>query len=306
MKFSVETWAPEYGVTVDESSLEESAAQVDLGIELAPSDWRPIVVEAQVRPDRILFVDGIQRVDARVWIHDGEVARPAVCATVAAGVVACTPTAATVDAVDVFRGLFAPVVGDVGPIVTRHATYQLVPVTSAEPEATYLALHNERNRLEHRVAAGHGCEAVIFDGPLRGRNDPAGVGYIKTHRTAYLPEDLAPVIGRLGDGERTPVFLLGGGAAGNRWTWYLRLPGPRSHPMSGVVRLELNATGTSAEAIARADLVSAALPRFASAPHKEPRAPQNLIPIAGLEHYLRRRLGDALVLERGLRLAAAS
>jgi hypothetical protein len=181
-----------------------------------------------------------------------------------------------------------------------------VPVTSAEPEAMYLALHNERNRLEHGIAAGHGCEVVIFDGPLRGRNDPAGVGYIKTHRTVYLPEELAPVIGRLNDGERTPVFLLGGGAAGNRWTWYLRLPGPRSHPMSGVVRLELNATGTAADAIARADLVSSALPRFASQPHKEPRAPQNLIPIAGLEHHLRRRLGDALVLERGLRLAAAS
>lgn len=306
MKFSIETWAPEYGVAADESSMEESGAQVDLSVETPPGDWAPVVIAGRARPDRMLFVDGIQRIDARVWIHDGDLARPAVCATVAAGAVMCTPTAATVGAVEVFRGLFAPVAGDVGPIVTRHATYQLIPVASTEPEATYLALHTERNRLEHRIAVDHGCEVVVFDGPLRGRNDPAGVGYIKTHRTAYLPEHVAPVVGQLGDGDRTPVFLLGGGAAGNRWTWYLRLPGPRAHPMSGVVRLELNATGTAADAIARAELVSAALPRFASAPHKEPRAPQNLIPIAGLEHYLRRRLGDALVLERSLRLAAAS
>ncbi len=52
--------------------------------------------------------------------------------------------------------------------------------------------------------------------------------------------------------------------------------------------------------------MSAVLPRFASEPHKEPRAPQNLVPIAGLEHRLRHRLGDPLVLERALRVAAAA
>ena len=34
----------------------------------------------------------------------------------------------------------------------------------------------------------------------------------------------------------------------------------------------------------------AALPAFASAPHKDTRSPQNLYPIAGLERELRRRL----------------
>jgi hypothetical protein len=51
--------------------------------------------------------------------------------------------------------------------------------------------------------------------------------------------------------------------------------------------------------------VSACLPRFASRPHKEPRAPQNLYPIAGLERDLRHRLGDARILYRALRRAAA-
>ena len=53
-------------------------------------------------------------------------------------------------------------------------------------------------------------------------------------------------------------------------------------------------------------MISRTLPRFASEPHKDPRAPQNLYPIAGLEHALRRRLGDPLLLERSLRRAAAS
>jgi hypothetical protein len=52
--------------------------------------------------------------------------------------------------------------------------------------------------------------------------------------------------------------------------------------------------------------VSATLPRFASRPHREPRAPQNLYPIAGLEHRLRHLLGDSVLLERSLRLAAAN
>lgn len=303
MRFSVETWAPEYGIAADEAALDDASEHVDITVERPADDWSPVAVTPGPRPKRILFVDGIQRIDARVWIHDGGLSRPAVCATVAAGVVTCTPTAATVSSVEVFRGLFAPVV-HVGPIVTRHSTYDLVPVASSDPEALYLALHNERNRLEHRVAAGHGCDLVVFDGPLRGRHDPCGVGYVKTHRTLYLPDAVAPVLGRLGDGERTPVFLVGGGPGGNRWSWYLRLPGPRAHPLSGVVRLELDAAGTAADAIARAEVVSGALPRFASAPHKEPRAPQNLSPIAGLEHQLRRRLGDSLFLERSLRVAA--
>jgi uncharacterized protein len=75
--------------------------------------------------------------------------------------------------------------------------------------------------------------------------------------------------------------------------------------LSGVVRCELPAAGSVAAAVARADVVSACLPRFASQAHKEPRAPQNLVPIAGLEHRLRHLLGDPIVLERALRVAAA-
>jgi hypothetical protein len=57
--------------------------------------------------------------------------------------------------------------------------------------------------------------------------------------------------------------------------------------------------------IALADRVALALPRFASAPHKDTRAPQNLYPIGGLERTLRHRLGDAAVVYRALRRASA-
>ncbi|HEX8630952.1 MAG TPA: hypothetical protein VF755_22580, partial [Catenuloplanes sp.] len=59
------------------------------------------------------------------------------------------------------------------------------------------------------------------------------------------------------------------------------------------------------DAVELADLSLVTLPRFASTPYKDPRAPQNLIPIAGLERRLRGLLGDARLLHRALTFAAA-
>ena len=171
------------------------------------------------------------------------------------------------------------------------------------PPSVYNGIHEMMTELELVAARAHDCDLVVFDGPLRGRTDPSGVGYIKTQQVQYLPDDLAPILGRLGDGDRTPLFLVGSRSY-RRFSWYLRLPGPRHQPLSGIVRLELPAVGPIVDAVARAERISALLPRFASEPHREPRAPQNLYPIAGLEHHLRHRLGDALLLERSLRLAA--
>jgi hypothetical protein len=58
------------------------------------------------------------------------------------------------------------------------------------------------------------------------------------------------------------------------------------------------------EVIRLADLSQACLGRFASAPYKDSRAPQNLYPIGGLEHELRHRLGDQRLLYRALSQAA--
>src|SRR5690606_41834761 len=73
----------------------------------------------------------------------------------------------------------------------------------------------------------------------------------------------------------------------------------------GLVRCEISGDMDIATAVRIADQVTATLPRFASAPHKDPRAPENLYPIAGLERELRRRLGDRELVYRALRRAAA-
>jgi hypothetical protein len=148
------------------------------------------------------------------------------------------------------------------------------------------------------------CDLLVVDGPLRGRGHlPNAVGFIKTHQVAYLPPAQHGVVGALQPGQRTPVFATG--TAFSRYASYLRLPGGLNTPWAGVVRLEVPAELDVPVAIALIEQAAAALPRFASQPHKEPRAPQNLYPIAGLERELRRRLGDEALLYRALRLAAA-
>ena len=77
-------------------------------------------------------------------------------------------------------------------------------------------------------------------------------------------------------------------------------------PWSGIVRLECSADLPPGEVIRLADLTTRLLPPLASSPHKDPRAPQNLVPIGGLERELRHRLGDQQLLYRSLRAAAAT
>lgn len=55
-----------------------------------------------------------------------------------------------------------------------------------------------------------------------------------------------------------------------------------------------------------ADLTARLLPPSASAPHRDPRAPQNLVPTGVLERERRRRLGDQRLLYRGLRAAVTN
>jgi len=49
-----------------------------------------------------------------------------------------------------------------------------------------------------------------------------------------------------------------------------------------------------------ANLTAFHLPAFASKPEHDPRAPQNLLPVGGLERRLRHEMGDALFIRRAI------
>ena len=305
MRFAVEPWAPDYGVAADESNLEASGTSVAVDVEVAADAWAPIDPPATTAvSERILFVDGVRRVDAQVWFEDGPVSRRGVCASVAAGSVCSSGGQAVIDEVVVERGFFSRTTPAATSIDTAHGRYHHVPCPGDAPDDINFAIHRMMTALESRIAARHDADLVVFDGPLRQRTDRHAIGYVKTQHVQYLPDELQVVVGRLGVGQRTPLFFLEG--PGARYSWYLRLPGPRAQPLSGVVRVEVPALGCVTEVVGRADAVTRTLPRFASEAHKDPRAPHNLYPIAGLEQRLRHLLGDQLVVERALRRVATA
>lgn len=282
-----------------------SETTVDASVETPPSRWAPVSPPTGARPPgTILFTDGVRRVDASVWIQDSAgTARPAICASYSAGAVRCDGRAEVV-AADVRRGLFCSPNHDAAGISTRYAQYPVCSAGGDAPEDLALALQLHMGRLEVTVAECAPADLIVVDGPLTGRLNISGaVGYVKTHHVAYLPPALHTVIGNLESGQRTPIFMMTS-SQWSKFSWYVRLPGPPGSHWAGIVRCESNADLEVKEVVELADSVSAMLPRFASAGHKDPRAPQNLYPIAGLERQLRRRLGDPALLYRGLREAA--
>ncbi len=305
MRFVVEQWATEYGTSV-EGDLATTESPVDVSVEVDPADWAPRRPgPAVVPPSEVAFVDGVRRVEARVWVDgDDGVPRQGICASYAAGVVRCDGAATVVDA-RVDRGLFCDGPG-LQPIVTRHARFPVRPAGADSPDALSLALQGAMGDLERAVAAGVDPGTVlVVDGPLgQGRGPTDAVGYVKTHHVAYLPDTVVATVPALAPGERTPLFCYGDRF--RRWSWYLRLPGERTHGWAGVVRCEADADRPIGDVVALADALALALPRFASEAHKDGRAPQNLYPIAGLERELRRRLGDPKLLYRSLRAASGA
>jgi hypothetical protein len=301
MKFTVESWDPDYGAP-SEADLVDSTENVDPSVEVRPEDWRPLSPECQPAPD-VLFVDGVRRVDANLWIERGShFPGFGLAATFAAGAVRCNGRAEVV-AAEVRRGIFTGI--DADAVDTRVGLYDVMTTKGSTPEELWLGIQERMGDLEGEIAARHADTALmVVDGPLSHRRHvERAVGYVKTQHVQYLPDDLRSILSSLPVGTRTPLFLTA--TSWSRFSWYLRLANGAG-PAGGLVRCEAKADMTVADAARLANLVSATLPRYASARHKDPRAPQNLYPIGGLERELRRRLGDRDLAMRALRVAAAA
>lgn len=332
MRFHVDGWDPSYGSSVDgaEGAVIDSSAKVNTDVETVAADWAPVPPSRVTLPEAVLFVDGVRRIEARLWIEQPDTADPAtgevltegaavmaLCASYAAGTVCCCAAGAHVLTTACRRGLFTTAV-NAEDVVTSAGDY-LVNVTVDNPDenlAVLLGAALQRNlaELEVIVAANarsglvehgvsEGQDLLVIDGPLRGRTHlPRALGLIKSHRASYLPPGQNNVVARLKAGERTPVFLMG--TSWDRHSWYLRLPCRPGAPWAGIVRVECAADLAAARVVDLANLSQVVLPEYASEEYKDTRAPQNLVSVAGLERELRRRLGNQQLLTRALRVAA--
>ncbi|WP_261664072.1 DNA double-strand break repair nuclease NurA [Deinococcus sp. Marseille-Q6407] len=164
---------------------------------------------------------------------------------------------------------------------------------------------------------------VLQDGPVRvGEQGRAVLGYIKSLHTDYLGADRSALLREMKCGERTPILRFTVGDTGEegsrqtgreqRFTWFVRLAEAEfyQHPLAGVMRLEMHAP-EDVDFVPRAvrdiaDLSGTLLCRLGSQPHKDGRAPQNLVPTAALEQEMSRRLGNAELVTRRIRAHLAA
>jgi hypothetical protein len=144
---------------------------------------------------------------------------------------------------------------------------------------------------------------VFADGPLTYFTHCADslIGMVKKIQKPYLDPLHFDLVKRLQAGERTPLFHIPD-PKHERYSWYLRLGELRrmDHPLSAILRLEVRSTIGVEEASRLASYSALQLPRFASTSARDPRAPQNLVPIGALESELRRHMGDANLVRRAI------
>ena len=266
----------------------------DLQVELPIDQWHPISPPTDTpRPEAVQFVDGVRRIEGRVWITgDDEVTRLGICASFAAGAVRCTTRAELIDA-EVRR----TVVSTAGAPALDSGAGRFEPFAVADDSLERLVngLQGQMGDLEVETAQRNRSDdtLVVLDGPLsRGRHQITGaVGYVKTHRVSYLPTNLSNVVSQLAPGERTPVFP-------DRDHMESDIRGICGYQVGrvipGLVLCDVRCwqKGKCRESPRWLTRRPLSWPRYASAQHKEARAPQNLYPISGLERELRRRLGD--------------
>lgn len=254
--------------------------------------WRPL--EEPCAPIRgqgaawppLYFVDGRERVDA--LLSDGK--RLVLLGSLAVGAVVWREGRMALAEVQVER--YA--VGAEEGFRFGALDYRPLPLEgAADPQALLKRLQEERAHLEATLAQGLGEGVVVTDGPLR-VDRPQSLGYIKAHWARYLPEEAQGLLALLGPGERTPAFLLS--RRGRQVaSWYLRLPLSGAYPPgAGLLRVEAPLEGFQK----MAELSLSLFPALASHPAKDPRAPQNLLPVGGLERELGRRMGSREVVGR--------
>jgi hypothetical protein len=300
----VDPWAPEYDAGLQlVAADEEETPPVDVTVERAT--WA--VVDPSPGPTPPLsIVDGVRRVELRVVADaDGGICY-GLFGSAAVGA-ARLDARAEIGDVEVHR--FLVMGGGVAPgdrkVAAAGADLEFAGISVAENTsmAPLAGLQEQMRAAEATLAeqlAGRPGEAVIVDGPLQPLRPPTAliVGYVKRMQRGYLGPSEAPLLARLRPGQRTPVFAILDRHP--RYAWYVRLAPAVAfaHGFAGVARLEISQGTGLAEAARVADLTARALPRLASTPDRDPRAPQNLVPVGALERHLRHRLGDPAWIRR--------
>mgnify|MGYP006969321452 CR=1 FL=1 len=310
----LDPWDAAYGPEVVAEE-EEAPGDVFLDVEVPQDAWRPVEPVTPFLPSRLVFVDGVRRVEARLVVSGPEVPRAyGALGSCAAGWVEVSRGAASFGPQYVRRVLILTSgLAAFGPFVVRpDVTYESVSTDDRDPDAPVHKLQEEMRVLEETVARRlfqDDRTLVVVDGPLTfaGPSRGSAVGYIKRIHHFYVRDAGLRLLQELPAGSRTPLFVLRSPRRFARYSWFVRLvpPGPLDSPYAGLVRLEVQEAVGLEAARRLADGTAQVLPRFVQRASADPRIPQNLSPVAALEGRLRRALGDLALLRRYIRARIA-
>lgn len=303
----LDPWPPDYDSAVqfdEQESVHE--AQVDITIETI--DWRAIRYEGSESIPLICFVDGVRRVDARVISQESDEVVYGLFGSAGVGSVFRRDAIAQLESLSVKRYLIlgrGNTASEQIRIGECTLNFEGISTAATNPLEVLAALQNlmrtEEAQLGQKLLSDDTC--VFADGPLSyfSTATQALVGVIKRIHRLYLPADCLSLLAQLGQAERTPLFSIRDGKY-DRYSCYLRLVQPQQveHPLSGLVRLEVRSAIGLEKSLRLVNYASRELPKFVSSPIRDPRAPQNLVPVGALEEELRRRLGDPILVRRAV------
>ena len=312
----LDPWEVEYGSELPAGSPAEATPEsaVDVAVERAADDWQPLEPRAGLAaPARLVFVDGVRRIEARVISRVGSVLCHGAFGSYAVGCVEASRHVARLGEARVGRVLALDSGQSLADAVAVGPALHYRPVSSAASDVNepLKRLQEEMRLAEEQLAREQADRAdtlVVCDGPLSFADTLRGgaIGLVKRIHELYVGGALLRSLERLPAGWRSPLFALASPRFA-RYSWFLRLAAtrPGDSELAGLVRLEV-ADAVGLEAARRlADATAAVLPRFAPSRGRDPRAPQNLLPIGALESQLRRRLGDPRLIRRHIQALLA-
>ncbi len=303
LELRLDPWQAEYGSELPMSDSEPSES-IDASVEVDERLWAPLAPRPDApRPRRLVFTDGVRRVDARAVGRRGDRIVHGAFGSFGVGAVVVEDGRARFGEGRVERvlalgsGESLPGPWQIAPALS----YRPVSAAESDPDAPLRRLQDEMRLAEERLARDESAAPetlVVADGPLRFGDARGGaVGYVK-RLFARHGVSLA-ALAALDAGQRTPLIAIDGGSFA-RYSWCLRLArrAAADFDLAGIVRLEVSEAVGLEAARALADGSAAWLPRFAPTRSRDPRAPQNLLPIGALEARLRRLMGDPVLNRR--------
>ena len=312
----VDLWEVDYGDQTPLSPLDDRPdEQVDHEVELADHEWEAVrPPESTPVPGRVVFVDGVRRLEARIHARQGEHLIYGAFGSHGVGAVEADSAGARFRELRVFR---TAVLGSGQRLpksvqVRRDLVYSAESTAATEVDGPLRHIQKAMRLAEATLARdiSRDDSLTIVDGPLSFEPERRGLalGYIKRIHELYLPSKFIPLLATLPAGTRTPLFTIQSAKAGfARYAWFQRLadPGPGATDLHGIVRLEVAAEVGVDIARGLADTAAAWLPRTAPRRARDPRSPQNLLPIGALEQRLRVQLGDARLIRRWIETLVA-